>query len=607
MSSNRFLAALTAGIVLAWAPGMFAQSDKKDHGSHPSPRGREASSDRGRQGGGESRRSEPRQAPPAARGGERQSPREGGRQYGGQAPSSPGRQSQAAPRAVEPPRQDSGRQGRQFGAPRPNVPSNPPRQPNQEVRQPRNSSPGVGGIRPTQPGNSNPAYGGSRPAPSGGMNPSYSRPSAAAGGYRGTEVVRTRNGGQVYRGPGGTIREVRTPNGAVIHHAPGGVRQVRVVRPGGQVVVANSRGNIGYVQRPLVVHNVTYVQRTYVHHGSPYTRVYRPRVWGGITFHVYTPMRYYRPAFYAWTWTPWARPVYYSWGWGGSPWYGYYGGWFSPYPYYTSPAFWLTDYLISRTLEDAYDARMAERAAAQANYGYGSTQLTPEVKQAIADEIRRQMEEERAQQGQYDSASGPGIFGDNASHVFVVSNPLQVNDGGMGCPLTEGDVIQMTNSPAPGSQAADVVVMASKGQDCRKGSHVQVSLNDLQEMHNQMLATLDQGLNDLQSKQGQNGIPSLPPDARGTTNASFAADVRPDPNAAGELSQAAQEAERAERDVVNDASAPGTINISIGMSIADVERAMGKPREMADLGAKKVYVYPEMKIVFLDGKVTDVQ
>jgi hypothetical protein len=617
MSSYRFLAALTAGVVLAWAPSLLAQDEKKDRGSHQSPR-REAS---GGHQGGESRPA-PQARPAQPAGGERQSPRQGGRQYGGQNQGSPNRPAET-PHVAQPaqaPRQDTGSQGRQFGTPRQSSPAGQPAGQNQDLRrqQQGGTSPGYTGSRPAPSGGTSPSYSGrpaqprdtfnNRPSQPAGMNPSYSGGRPPAGGVHGTEVIRTRNGGQVYRSPGGAIREVRTPNGAVIHHAPGGIRQVEVVRPGGRVVVANSRGNYGYVQRPLVVHNVTYVQRTYVYHGAPYVRVYRPWIWGGVTFHVYTPMRYYRPAFYAWTWTPWPRPVYYSWGWGGSPWYGYWGGWFAPYPYYTSPAFWLTDYLIARTLEDAYDQRMADRAAAaaaQADYGYGQTQLTPEVKQAIADEVHRQMEAERAQQGQ---ASDGGIFGDNSSHVFVVSSPLQVNDGGMGCALTEGDVLQMTTSPAPGAPAADVVVLASKGQDCRKGSRVQVGLNDLQEMHNQMLATLDQGLNDLQSKQGQNGIPSLPPDARGTTNATFAADVRPDPDAAGELNQAAQEADRDERDVVSQADTqPSTINISLGMSISDVERNMGKPRQIADLGAKKVYVYPEMKIIFMDGKVTDVQ
>jgi hypothetical protein len=34
---------------------------------------------------------------------------------------------------------------------------------------------------------------------------------------------------------------------------------------------------------------------------------------------------------------------------------------------------------------------------------------------------------------------------------------------------------------------------------------------------------------------------------------------------------------------------------------------LGRPRNIADLGAKKIYVYNDMKITFMDGRVTDVQ
>ena len=71
------------------------------------------------------------------------------------------------------------------------------------------------------------------------------------------------------------------------------------------------------------------------------------------------------------------------------------------------------------------------------------------------------------------------------------------------------------------------------------------------------------------------------------------------------------EAEReaaAERDVVDQSMQNGTpLRVSLGQSIADVEAAMGKPRDIADLGSKKIYVYRDLKITFVNGKVTDVQ
>ena len=52
-------------------------------------------------------------------------------------------------------------------------------------------------------------------------------------------------------------------------------------------------------------------------------------------------------------------------------------------------------------------------------------------------------------------------------------------------------------------------------------------------------------------------------------------------------------------------AAPPTI--SIGESSSQVLQAMGMPLQMIDLGKKKTYVYKNMKIVFIDDKVSDVQ
>jgi hypothetical protein len=47
--------------------------------------------------------------------------------------------------------------------------------------------------------------------------------------------------------------------------------------------------------------------------------------------------------------------------------------------------------------------------------------------------------------------------------------------------------------------------------------------------------------------------------------------------------------------------------ITIGESSTQVLQAMGMPQQMIDLGKKKTYVYKNMKIVFVDDKVSDVQ
>lgn len=47
--------------------------------------------------------------------------------------------------------------------------------------------------------------------------------------------------------------------------------------------------------------------------------------------------------------------------------------------------------------------------------------------------------------------------------------------------------------------------------------------------------------------------------------------------------------------------------IQLGQSIDDVTNALGKPEKIVNLGAKQIYVYRDLKITFVKGKVTDVQ
>lgn len=54
-----------------------------------------------------------------------------------------------------------------------------------------------------------------------------------------------------------------------------------------------------------------------------------------------------------------------------------------------------------------------------------------------------------------------------------------------------------------------------------------------------------------------------------------------------------------------EATAPKTIEL--GQTIAQVEAILGRPEATARLGAKTIYTYKTMKVIFIDGKVTDVQ
>ena len=56
-----------------------------------------------------------------------------------------------------------------------------------------------------------------------------------------------------------------------------------------------------------------------------------------------------------------------------------------------------------------------------------------------------------------------------------------------------------------------------------------------------------------------------------------------------------------------EASATQTRTIALGQSREEVEAILGKPSRIVDLGSKVTYVYSDMKIIFVDGKVSDVQ
>jgi hypothetical protein len=433
-------------------------------------------------------------------------------------------------------------------------------------------------------------------------------------------VVRTRDGGEIHRGPGGVVREVHTPGGAVVHFAPDGMRHVEVVRPDGRVFFANGGGHGGYIQRPFMVHNQAFVQRTYVEHGVSFTRVYRPYAYHGLTFNVYVPTHYYRPGFYTWAYQPWGHPVAYRWGWGGQPWYGYYGGYYTPYAVYPGPVFWLTDFLVATTLQSAYQSRMDNAVAAPPPPpgGYDPNGMTPDVKQAIAEEVRRQVDQERSEQqamaqGYAAPAGAPPLFSNNVSRIFLVSNSTLAYARGQEHFLSEGDVLQLNGPPMPNATTADVVLMASRNRSLPRGSVVTVNLMDLQDMQNHMRATIDQGLGDLQSRQGQDGLPPMAAQNLGSSDAPFASGIQPDANAAGELSQVAMDANTASQGMLSQnptAPAPAPASggsIALGMSAGQVHDILGNPKQTANIGAKTIEVYPSFKVTYLNGSVTDIQ
>ena len=57
----------------------------------------------------------------------------------------------------------------------------------------------------------------------------------------------------------------------------------------------------------------------------------------------------------------------------------------------------------------------------------------------------------------------------------------------------------------------------------------------------------------------------------------------------------------------SEAQASATKTISLGQTTAEVEETLGRPERIVNLGPKVTYVYKDMKVIFQDGKVADVQ
>lgn len=443
---------------------------------------------------------------------------------------------------------------------------------------------------------------------------------------RNNTVVATRSGTVVKRQDGRVATVHDTRRGMDVHRNLSGNRRV-VVERGDHSRVVVERGGHGYVQRPYSWHGHEYARRSYYYHGRYYNNYYGRYYYRGAYINPYYPSYYWGPAYYGWVYNPWVNPIRFAWGWNANPWYGYYGSWFTPYPVYASASLWLTDYIISNSLAAAYQARLD--AQAQNAQMEGAAPLSPEVKQLIADEVRSQVALENAEAktagggAEPDAASSSiqRMLDDGRPHVFVAGHDLDVVDaGGNECALSEGDAVQLAGRTAPDATAVNLAVLATKGgKECPKGDTVSVQLADLQDMQNHMRETIDQGMQELQKKQGTGGLPPAPAAAKAApVESAMAASAPPPPpekEVASELNQQAQEADRVEKQATaeaangpSDAAAPApTANITEGQSIDDVTAALGQPTKIVNLGAKKIYVYKDLKITFKDGKVSDVQ
>ena len=418
----------------------------------------------------------------------------------------------------------------------------------------------------------------------GGARPAASRPVMGSHTPPGRNVS-LRGGGTASVRPNGQIRSIDR-NGMHIQNGLHGNRTVISEHNGARIVTTGAHG--GYVQRAYVTRGgVSFYSRTYVSGGVVRVGVYRGYYWGGHPYYGWAPGFYFHPAFYAWGWHPWGAPVYWGvglWGWGGAPWWGFYGGWWNPYPYYAAPAYWLTDYLVAQSLQAAYAAHAEEQAnavadEAQASAGGGgddgtiaapaNVPLSPEVKEAIAEEVKAQLQAQQSQApagGASDnsapapaapapaSANAPPPALDPAQRTFVVDSDVTVVANGQECALTAGDVVTRLTDTPDADQTVNASVSATKKGDCPSGQTVAIKVDDLQEMYNHFQENLQNGMGELAKKQGTNGMPAAPD--TGTT-ASSVPPPPPDPNAAKALQDQQAAANQTEAQARVDAASGG--------------------------------------------------
>jgi hypothetical protein len=75
----------------------------------------------------------------------------------------------------------------------------------------------------------------------------------------------------------------------------------------------------------------------------------------------------------------------------------------------------------------------------------------------------------------------------------------------------------------------------------------------------------------------------------------------------GGQQQGAQDQGQAQGQPAADQPPAEPVSIEKGMTPDQVEAAMGKPEKKVTLGVKQIYYYKDMKVIFMSGKVSDVQ
>jgi hypothetical protein len=173
---------------------------------------------------------------------------------------------------------------------------------------------------------------------------------------RDQQTYTTSKGDTVIIGKDHNIRTIQTKDGIRIEHNLHGQPTITSKTTGGDLVFRQGSSNI-YVQgRETSFPSGNFIKRTGVTaDGKLSASLYQVVPFNNHNYTVLAPTTLYSPIFLTWMTGSWSQPVpggASAWVWNGAPGPGYYG--FSPYQQYAGPSYWLTDYVIANTLEDAY-------------------------------------------------------------------------------------------------------------------------------------------------------------------------------------------------------------------------------------------------------------
>jgi len=412
---------------------------------------------------------------------------------------------------------------------------------------------------------------GTHPLPTGGTRIVKANGSAVEKNKDGkVTAVTTAKGVTVRLDAHGHPATIHDGHGTTISRGPHGERRVETVRADNSRVVSTGQHR-GFAEQRFTQGGRDYARRTYYDHGHMFARVYQPYFYGGYLFYSYVPAFYFGPAYYGWAYGWWAVPVQYTWGWDGSPWFTAYGYYFSPYAAYPAPAFWLADYAIAASLQDAEETGADETGSSSLRHqaglvlasahlrdqigdqnGGASAVMNKELKDAIAKQVKIILADEKAAAATVgnlppdeDAEQVPPSL-DPRFKLFIASSSLSLDTDDGTCALTAGDIVRRTVDTPDANNTVAVEVASSKKDDCAMGTASRIALDDLEEMHNSFRQKIDDGLKLLSEKQGKGGIPNGP---AAVVHRQPEGEATPDPAVESDLEKQQRAADATEKDV----------------------------------------------------------